>query len=248
MIKRLFLRAVQRLGYHVVADAALDSRSQTAFCRHLFDTLGVDFVIDVGGYRGQYRAFIRDAVGFTGRGVSFEPVPEFAEAARHAAQHDSLWTIENFALGAAAGQGAFNVMVGGDFSSFRAPRHDAFSGFREANAIADRIGVTIRRLDDVFGELQHRYAFRHAFLKLDTQGFDLEVLRGAAESLPEIVAIQTELSWVPLYRDMPRGTDVVEFLDARGFHLAGMYRTGPTGYPTSMLESDAYFARTFAAA
>jgi len=248
MIKRLFLHAVQRLGYHVVADTALDARSQTAFCRHLFTSLGVDFVIDVGGYRGQYRAFIREAVGFTGRGVSFEPVPEFAADARRAAASDTRWTVENAALGSAAGQGSFNVMVGGDFSSFRAPRHDAFAGFRDANVVANRIGVTIRTLDEVFGELRDRYGFRRAFLKLDTQGFDLEVLRGAAATLREIVAIQTELSWVPLYDDMPRGTDVVEFLDAHGFHLAGMYRTGPTGYPTAMLESDAYFARASDAA
>ena len=246
MLKRIIVSTARRLGYHIVAESGLDARSQATFCRKLFASLGIDFVFDVGAYRGQYRAFIRDAVRFAGRGISFEPVPEFAADARRAAATDTRWAIEQVALGSSPSRTAFNVMVGGDFSSFLTPSHAAYRGFTHNNVVGRRIEVDVRRLDDLFPGLQRTYGFERPFLKLDTQGFDLEILRGATASLRAIAAVQTELSWIPIYDGMPPASDVIGFLNQAGFRPAGMYRTGPPGYPTAMLESDAYFVRSTA--
>jgi FkbM family methyltransferase len=57
------------------------------------------------------------------------------------------------------------------------------------------------------------------FLKLDVQGYELEVLRGAARCLAEAEAVLTEVSLVPVNRGAPLLADVVRFLDAAGFRV-----------------------------
>jgi Methyltransferase FkbM domain len=44
---------------------------------------------------------------------------------------------------------------------------------------------------------------RRTYLKLDTQGFDLEVLRGGAQVISTLPALQTEVSFHPFYEGMP---------------------------------------------
>ena len=62
-------------------------------------------------------------------------------------------------------------------------------------------------------------------LKTDTQGFDLEVLRGAAELLDRraVRLIYMEISYADVYERGPRLDDVYGFLRDRGFFLASFY-------------------------
>jgi FkbM family methyltransferase len=243
MFRRALSAAAQKLGYHVVRESLVDLRAQTVFCRKLFAELGIDMVLDVGANTGQYRSFVRYNVGFGGPAVSFEPVPQFAAALSEAAAHDPLWSVRNEALGSTDGVATINVMQSGVFSSFLSPLHTEFVGYLDSNVVANRIEVPMRRLDDIFRDLKRDFGFERPFLKLDTQGFDLAVLEGASESLSQIPAIQTELSWVPIYDKMPPASEVIRYLELRDFRIAGSYRTAPTGYPTQMLESDGYFVR-----
>jgi FkbM family methyltransferase len=54
-------------------------------------------------------------------------------------------------------------------------------------------------------------------LKLDVQGYELEVLKGAEGSLPGIGAIVAEINLLDLHREVPLLADVVAWLAARGF-------------------------------
>ena len=56
----------------------------------------------------------------------------------------------------------------------------------------DRVPVHTRRLDDI-SEIEHL-----DFLKIDVQGGELAVFHGGKSKLSETVAIQTEISFVPL--------------------------------------------------
>ena len=66
-------------------------------------------------------------------------------------------------------------------------------------------------------------AFERPYLKIDTQGYDLNVLMGGAESLRQFVALQTEASVLALYKDMPSWRQVVDYLSGAGFELSGMF-------------------------
>ena len=83
--------------------------------------------------------------------------------------------------------------------------------------------VTVRTLDLVMPILQECIGFRRPYLKIDTQGFDIEVLRGARDSLPGIKALQTEASVISIYKRMPRYMDTMRLLDERGFDITGFY-------------------------
>ena len=81
-------------------------------------------------------------------------------------------------------------------------------------------------------------------LKMDTQGWDLEVLKGAERSLQRIRAVQTEVSVRPLYEGAPDRVPTMAGLKERGFVFAGMvpvsYReTAEAGAdPLAVLECD----------
>ena len=61
------------------------------------------------------------------------------------------------------------------------------------------------------------------FLSLDTQGSELEILKGAgATSESNVVAIMSEVEFVPVYQDQPLIGDVVAYLGEKGFELASL--------------------------
>ena len=61
------------------------------------------------------------------------------------------------------------------------------------------------------------------FLSLDTQGSELEILRGAMGIVEnDVVAIMTEVEFVPMYQDQPLLGDIVSFLASKGFELASL--------------------------
>ena len=61
------------------------------------------------------------------------------------------------------------------------------------------------------------------FLKLDTQGSELEILRGGSRLLDsELVQIEVEVEFCPLYENQPLFADVDAELRSRGFYLHDM--------------------------
>jgi hypothetical protein len=78
--------------------------------------------------------------------------------------------------------------------------------------------VEVARLDAVFDDLVGKTA-RRAFVKIDTQGFEAEILRGAEGVLDRIAGFQLELSLLPLYEGEATYLPVLQQLDALGFGL-----------------------------
>jgi Methyltransferase FkbM domain len=105
--------------------------------------------------------------------------------------------------------------------------------------------VEVQRLDDIFS----RFKGRRVFLKIDTQGFEREVLEGAQESLKEIVGVQAELPIVHLYRGVWSLPEALAYMSKRGFVL-GQVR--PTNFDSeervTLLELDCIFRRETAPA
>ena len=83
--------------------------------------------------------------------------------------------------------------------------------------------VPVRRLDTIFDEVIPERRKARVYLKCDTQGFDLKVMAGAAESLRSIMALQIELSFKPIYADAPTYAEVLHQMTAQGFDVTGIY-------------------------
>lgn len=76
------------------------------------------------------------------------------------------------------------------------------------------------------------------YLKMDTQGYDLEVLKGLGSMHEFIFALQSEISVIPIYQNMPHLTDSISFLEKAGFEIAGMYPVNQEKSTLRMVEFD----------
>jgi hypothetical protein len=75
----------------------------------------------------------------------------------------------------------------------------------------------------VLPALRERLGFERPYLKLDTQGFDIEVLQGSRDSLGAVRALQTEASVIGIYKGMPGYVEIIRYLDEHGFDITGFY-------------------------
>jgi hypothetical protein len=118
-------------------------------------------------------------------------------------------------------------------------------GERHAEAAPDSavVGaeeVEVARLDD----LDVVRPGERAYLKLDVQGAELAVLRGAARTLEAVRVVEAELSAVELYEGQALLSEVVEHLRAGGFDLIGLepsFRERATG---DLLQVNGWFRRS----
>ena len=190
---------------------------------NLFAELGINCVLDVGAHHGEYALSLRRDARYPGRIVSFEPQSEAHSGLAAASQADRAWTAQNVALGAEDGERDLRVAASTPMTSLRsasAVGRDFYPGRLRTERVER---VTVRRLDDVFEECIEGLADPRVFLKIDTQGWDLEVLRGSERVLPGIHAVQVELAVRRLYEGVPRYLEILEWLDERGFVPTGFF-------------------------
>jgi FkbM family methyltransferase len=188
----------------------------------LFDRYRINCVIDVGARVGQYGTWLRRN-GFRGRIVSFEPIESNVTQLRAEADGDRAWSLHRLALGADPGEAEINVTNESQFSSFLSPNDLSAKLFAHDVAVARRETVPIARLDDLFDQIVSGIEEPRVYLKLDTQGYDLEVLKGATQSLPRIVAMQSEVSFLPIYEGMPGFAEAIAHLRECGFDVSGLF-------------------------
>jgi FkbM family methyltransferase len=247
MLKTLIAAAAERLGYTIIPNWQLGSYSAAENLRKLFALLSIGLVIDVGANAGQFRDLLRTQVGYRGRIASFEPNLELARSLQARAKADPSWEVMGTALGSAAGEAEFNIMADNQFSSFLAPRHDEVARFKDMNVVREQARVQIVTLDSVMPELTERHASRGVFLKLDTQGYDLEVLKGASASLPRIAALQTEAALRPIYAGAPSDRAVIDYAAAHGFVVSGFFPSNAGHFP-ELIDYDCQMVRRDATA
>ena len=216
--KRVLLALARSRGY-----TSFDNFVLTEHLRGQFARLSIGCVLDVGANRGQYRDLLRGKVGYRGRIVSFEPIAMVAAGLRErAAAEDPEWEVHDLALGAANEERKLNVMRADDFSSFLSPTGAAVNdGFARSNVVESVEPVIVRRLDDLVAR-GLCVGPGGVWLKLDTQGWDLEVMRGAAKTLDTVSGLQIELSVLPIYEAMPDYLTALAELRRLGFGIVAL--------------------------
>ncbi len=104
----------------------------------------------------------------------------------------------------------------GPTSSIYEPNHEfirQFNGLEGLMQVVEKSELQTRRLDDI------EEARETDFLKLDIQGAELILLQHATETLNHVSIVQTEVNFVPLYKDQPLFAEVDQCLRAQGFML-----------------------------
>lgn len=170
--------------------------------------------IDVGAHEGAYLA---DMLRLAPRGhhIAYEPLPHLADAL--AARFPGA-DVRRAALSDTSGEASFVHVL----------TRPGWSGFRErpypAEERLERIVVETQRLDDVLPD-----DYVPAFVKIDVEGAELEVLRGAADTLARhrpVIAFEHGLGSADYYGTGPE--DVFALLvDHVGLRVLDMDGGGP---------------------
>jgi FkbM family methyltransferase len=225
VLKKFIRRNIRMLGWDVRRFdrlLALDT-----FLPELFEAFGVNCVLDIGAHIGNYGASLR-SIGYGGRIVSFEPVEEnFSELARRT-NGDQNWEAFPYALGAESGSAEINVSKASSFSSFLPANQRGLS--KDTNiAVRKTQTVQVCRLDEVFNTVTSGIEEPRVYLKMDTQGWDLEVFRGSSGCLNQIVALQSELSLRAMYERMTGWQEMLSEYEQAGFAVSGMFSCSHEG-------------------
>ena len=99
---------------------------------------------------------------------------------------------------------------------------DVIAPFPAAQSFRVRkiVAVTVITLDDVCA----RESLQPDVLKLDVQGAELDILRGAPVTLAHVLAVECEVEFRPIYVGQPLFADVDTFMRGQGFELLGLRR------------------------
>jgi FkbM family methyltransferase len=194
----------------------------------VLETYGVDCVLDVGANKGQYGRALRHS-GYTGHIVSFEPVPEFFEELSRAAADDDRWTVHQLALGTEDATLPIHVQrtLSSALPSTEYGR-GRFSGLREGAERNVVVEVPLRRLDGIVDDVTAHVPVPagrapRLFLKMDTQGFDLQAFGGLGARVEQVVAMQSEVALLLIYEGMPRMAEALPVYEAAGFEISGLF-------------------------
>lgn len=199
---------------------------------------GFATVLDVGASRGQFALFARTRFP-NAQLVCFEPLPEAYATLRKAITGQNA-KLHNVALGSSRSETTMHISAKDDSSSLLAigaRQVRTFPGTHEDRTTNVTVDVLNTYLD---GDLP-----RPCLLKIDVQGFELEVLKGADDGLSRVDEVLVEASFVELYTGQALADEVIRYLADRGLRLVdvhGVVRSADGG----ALQADFLFRRSTA--
>lgn len=220
-VKRWLASRLESRGYYVGRLPPATDRIDWHLMA-VFERLRINCVLDVGGHYGEYGALLRGS-GYSGRIVTFEPSAANLPLLTERSRGDSDWRVMPFAVGSVPGRAELHVADATQLSSMR--KASEYGRQQFGNKIDTRTveEVEVRTLDGMFDECIEGIEVPRVYLKMDTQGFDLEVLRGATERIEEVAALQSEVAVTPIYEEMPSYLEFIAYLNSLGFALSGLF-------------------------
>jgi FkbM family methyltransferase len=197
---------------------------------------GSRVILDVGANRGNFATNI-----LLGAPLSevhcFEPNPELfpeleAKCRSLGSEKGRPRAIAN-GIGVGTASGTLDLIVTNfaPASSMLPVSEASRSGWPKADlAVKRRNAVPVRTIREYAGAHNIKAV---KILKMDVQGFEMEVLKGCGDFLGHIEYIYAEIQFRPLYEGAPLWTDMLKYLKERGFRpeLMGGICLGPAGEP-----------------
>lgn len=186
-------------------------------------------IVDVGANDGEtVSEFLKCIPG--AKIIAFEPFEQCYRILQNLFSSNPDVRIENVALGCSPGSSNLNVYSGNRMNSLLELDDQPGNVMRAKFTAAGTTTVAIETLDDFcransIGQID--------VLKIDTQGFDLNVLKGAVGLLQNrrVTAIQVEVNFIPMYKGQPSFLEIHKFLSDLDYRLVDFYnQTRPNDY------------------
>ena len=186
------------------ADTRLDSSR-----KEILEKYSTTLVIDVGANRGQWVKRLRN-IDYPGKVISFEPSHAFQDLMSNASE-DSLWEVRNLALGNFEGTMDLYVSSNSQLSSSLLPPNQ-ITNHRPDISFGISEPVPVSTLDRQLESNEEAF-----YLKIDTQGSEMDVLRGAENVLNQCIAIEFESAIKPMYTGETLHYELANWLVKKGF-------------------------------
>lgn len=205
----------------------------------LVERYKINLLLDVGASTGWYAQKMRK-MGYRHRIISFEPLSNAFKKLKENAGKDPNWRAENIALGNMNGNIKINV-AGNSVSSSILSMLPVVTSIIPQAAYTGWEEVEIYKLDRIFDQIYK--PGDSIFLKIDTQGYEKQILKGGRKSLKKIKGLQIESSLVPLYRHENLLGEMLRYTKKLGYSLMSIepgFNNPETG---QLLQVDLIFFR-----
>ena len=150
--------------------------------------------------------------------ISFEPLPIPAALFRKIFSTDDAVVLHDVAIGPKSEQCTMHVS-GRDDSSSLLPISSLQEKIFPGTSEVATVNVQVAPLDAFIVDSD---IIAPAMLKLDVQGFELDALKGCESLLYKLEWIYCECSFVELYSGQRLASDVIKWLEGKGFSIAGI--------------------------
>jgi len=200
----------------------------------------IDLIFDVGSNTGQFAKGLRE-VGYKYRIVSFEPLSSAHRILTKVARDTKGWEVhERCAIGDINGSIKINISGNSVSSSILTMLPDHSNAAPESAYIKTE-ETRICTLDSL--SPQYMTTENRTLIKIDTQGFEWQVLDGALKTISCAQAIMIELSLVELYSGQRLWEAIIERLESEGFHLWSLQPAFVDPHDGRTLQLDGLFFR-----
>jgi FkbM family methyltransferase len=228
-VKLFMRRTLRRFGLDIVR---IHGRPDLA---SFVKDRSIDVVIDVGANVGQFGERLR-AQGYRNKLISFEPLSSAFRTLAEKAQTDGNWEVNNCGLGTEPATAKINVSDSSTYSSLL-PMKDIATKHDAAAVSTRQETIQVRTLDEYFSKFSG-----NVLLKIDTQGYEKQVLEGGRRVLSMVKGVLMELPIIHLYQGTWYFHEAIDFMKHSGFVPAQIY---PVNYHVndrqSLLEVDCLF-------
>jgi|TARA_B110000259_G_C13918577_1_gene363888 FkbM family methyltransferase len=182
---------------------------------HFLKINDIDCVLDVGANIGQYANNLR-RIGYKKKIISFEPLSSAYEVIKKKSIKDKYWTVHNFGIGEQEKKVDINISK----NSYSSSILDILPLHTESEPQSEYFSketISIKKLENL-NEIDIE-KFNKVFIKIDTQGYEEQVLQGIGKLINKIEGIQIELSLYPLYKNQTLFLELYKKIKELGFDL-----------------------------
>jgi len=180
----------------------------------------IDVILDIGANVGQFAQVLRTG-GYHGHIISFEPLSSAHATLVATAASDPLWDVaERCAVGASDGWAEINI-AGNSYSSSLLPMLDLH---REAAPPSAYQGTEPCRVITLDSYIERTFSDPTTVfgLKIDTQGYESQVLAGLRHNHDRVKVVVCEMSLAPLYAHGPSMSELCRLLAELGYHCIAL--------------------------
>jgi FkbM family methyltransferase len=180
----------------------------------MFDNLPLINVVDIGAMmietEAPYSKLIKQ---HKARVIGFEPNPEECEKLNREIGPPHRFYPNFVGDGQPATYYETNYTMTGSLFEPNTPLLEKFNNLAELTTLVATHPIETSRLDDIEGIEDID------FIKIDVQGSEINVFKGASKALKSAVVIQTEVCFVELYKGQPLFSDIDQYLRSQGYQL-----------------------------